>query len=312
MLLRTVIRLLFALAALAVLPVGAQAAETVPVQETLQQAAQVPLQPQVQQAGLIPQTQQPQTQQPQARQPQQIRPARLAQQSRPARFSPHARLLRERRATVEVPIWNGSIAQGPQASYTRRVRSWSDMRFNGIVRQQTDFSCGAAALATIFNGAYGKRTGERQVLVNMLKIADPAVVKDKGFSLLDMKNYVKAIGMQGEGYSVPYDALKQLRVPGIVLMNVKGYKHFVVVRKATKDYVQIADPALGNRTLSRREFEQTWNGVVFVVLAKGYQADNELRNPPSPLAARRLIDHYSPVRNAEIDDFGIRASVFRF
>lgn len=299
-----------------------QAPQAEPIQQALQPAPATPIQA----SEPAPQPAQPQVAQakPQPAREQQARNAErprrtLALASRQTARPPmtgltrqQRQLLRDRRARVDVPIWTGSISEGPQARYVRRVRSWSDMRFLGIVRQQTDFSCGAAALATVFNAAYGKTTSERQVLVNMMKIADPEVVKQKGFSLLDMKNYVKAIGMQGEGYAVPYDALQQLKVPGIVLMNVKGYKHFVVVRHATKDYVQVADPALGNRTLGRKQFQREWNGVVFVVLAKGYQPNNTLRNPPSPLAARRYVDHYSPIRNAEIADFGIRNLNFRF
>lgn len=218
----------------------------------------------------------------------------------------------EARSLVTVPVWTDSIVAGPQASTNRPVRSWKDMRFEGVVRQQADFSCGAAALATIFNTAYGRRATEAQVLVNMFKIADPAVVREKGFSLLDMKNYVRAIGMTGEGYSVPYQTLLQLRVPGIVLLNIRGYKHFVVVRRAEANFIHIGDPALGNRAMSRRNFERAWNGVVFVVVGEGYNPDNVLRNPPSPLSARRLLDHYSPIRSAEAEDFGIRNLIFRF
>ena len=215
-------------------------------------------------------------------------------------------------SNVTVPIWTNSISTGPQLTMDRPVRNWKDMRFEGVVRQQSDFSCGAAALATIFNTAYGRRATEQQVLVNMFKIADPVVVREKGFSLLDMKNYVRAIGMTGEGYAVPYTTLLQLRVPGIVLLNIKGYKHFVVIRKAEGNFVHIGDPALGNRAMSRRNFERAWNGVVFVVLGEGYNPDNVLRNPPSPLSARRLIDHYSPIRNATPEDFGFRNQTFEF
>jgi len=218
----------------------------------------------------------------------------------------------EARSTATIPVWTTSIVEGPQMTMDRPVRNWKEMRFEGVVRQQTDFSCGAAALATIFNTAYGRRATEGQVLVNMFKIADPEVVKEKGFSLLDMKNYVRAIGMTGEGYAVPYDTLLQLRVPGIVLLNIRGYKHFVVIRKAEPGFIHVGDPALGNRAMSRRNFERAWNGVVFVVLGEGYNPDNVLRNPPSPLSARRLLDHYSPIRSAEPADFGIRNQTFRF
>lgn len=210
-------------------------------------------------------------------------------------------------ATV-VPMWTGSFHQGAGSLTGKPVRSWKAMKFDGMVRQQTDFSCGAAALATIFNYAYGKRTTERQVLVNMLKVADPQVVRDKGFSLLDMKNYVNAVGMTGEGFEVPYAALEHLKVPGIVLLDIKGYKHFVVVRKVDGDRIHLADPALGNRVMAQGDFEDAWNGVVFVVLGEGYDPSTALRNPPPPVSAARLFDMRSPIRDAEASDFGLHSA----
>lgn len=215
-------------------------------------------------------------------------------------------------SSVTVPLWTGAPAQGTQMTVTKPVRSWKEMRFTGLIRQEADFSCGAAVLATIFNQAYGRHATEKQILVNMLKVADPAIVKEKGFSLLDMKNYVTALGMNGAGFSVPYDALLQLKVPGIALLNIRGYKHFVVIRKATKDYVQLGDPALGNRMMGRRAFERGWNGVVFVVLADGYDPKNALANPPPPLIARHLYNERAPVENADPADFGIRSTTFSF
>lgn len=210
-------------------------------------------------------------------------------------------------APVAVPT--GLAAPGGSASYyTHRMRSWKSMKFDDVVAQHTDFSCGAAALATIFNYAYGKHTTEGQVLVNMLKIADPQVVRDKGFSLLDMKHYVSAVGMTGAGFKVDYPALKDLKVPGIVLLNIRGYKHFVVVRKVSADDVQLADPALGNRVMSRPAFEKAWNGIVFVVLGDGYDPNSPLKNPPPPLSAKRLFDQRSPIPDAELPGYGIETA----
>lgn len=208
-----------------------------------------------------------------------------------------------------MPVWLGPVSKGSETIIHKPVRSWKAMKFTNVVRQQTDFSCGAAALATIFNFAYGKDATEQQVLVNMMKVADPEIVRDKGFSLLDMKNYVAAVGMTGEGFKVDYDALQHLKVPGIVLLNIKNYKHFVVVRKAADDVIHIADPALGNRIMSRGAFEDSWNGIVFVVLGEGYDPETVLRNPPPPLSARQLFGQRSPVPNAEPYDFGLLNAV---
>lgn len=210
----------------------------------------------------------------------------------------------------QAPIQISTVSEG--APYVAKsVKSWKDLKFVNVVRQQTDFSCGAAAVATIFNYAYGKTTSEHQVLVNMLKVADEATVREKGFSLLDIKTYVEAIGMRGEGYTVDYPALADLKVPSLVLLNPRGYRHFVVLRKADADYVYVADPALGNRVMSRREFEKTWNHVVFVILADGYDPATVLRKPPPALSARRLFDQRAPIADAEIYDFGL-TNAFNF
>jgi len=203
----------------------------------------------------------------------------------------------------EAPIWMGQVAQGEQ-SIVKPIKSWKALKFTNLVPQQTDFSCGAAAMATIFNHAYGRKTTEAQVLVNMLRVADPDIVREKGFSLLDMKNYARAIGMTGDGYSVAFEALRDLRIPSIALLNMRGYKHFVVVRKVEGNFVHVGDPALGNRIMPRPKFEEAWNGVIFVLLGEGYQPDNVLRNPPPPISARRMFEERSPVPNAEIYDFG--------
>ena len=201
------------------------------------------------------------------------------------------------------PLWLGQVSQG---ATTQDVapKSWKELKFTNLVRQQTDFSCGAAAMATIFKYAYGKRTTEQQVLVNMLKVADPDLVKEKGFSLLDMKNYAKAVGMAAEGYQVEYDALKELKVPAIALLNLNGYKHFVIIRKADDHYVHVGDPALANRVMSRANFQKSWNQVLFVMTGKGFDPGTVLLDPPPPLSARRLFGERSPVFNADAAEFG--------
>lgn len=208
------------------------------------------------------------------------------------------------------PLWLGQTSEGARITPVA-LTSWKDRKFIGLVRQRTDFSCGAAVMATIFNEAFGYSTTEQQVLVNMLKIADPDIVREKGFSLLDMKNYARSIGMEAEGYRLEYDKLIKLDLPSIALLDIKGYKHFVIIRKAYPDRVAVGDPALGNRTMSRKEFEKSWNDVAFVVAGEGYDPDNALIDPPSPLSAKRLLDLHAALPAAETAEFGNTAA-FRF
>ncbi|MCZ7655222.1 MAG: C39 family peptidase [Rhodocyclaceae bacterium] len=126
-----------------------------------------------------------------------------------------------------------------------------EMRYMNMVPQETDFSCGAAALATILKHAYGQEITEHRVIEDMMKVSDQELVREQGFSMLDMKRYVEAIGMRGRGYNVQPEALEKLQVPVVVLLDIRGYKHFVVLKKTVVDRVYIGDPALGNRVMDR-------------------------------------------------------------
>jgi predicted double-glycine peptidase len=68
-------------------------------------------------------------------------------------------------------------------------------------------------------------------------------------------------------------------------MNVEGYDHFVVLRKAAPDYVYVADPLLGNRMLATSDFAKSWDGIMFVIAAPSYNSGNALVNVRHPLNA---------------------------
>lgn len=194
--------------------------------------------------------------------------------------------------------------------YHKHIVSLREAKFTHLIPQQTDFSCGAAALATILRYAYGRDLGETDVLTGMMRIANPEVIKTQGFSLLDIKNYVQTIGLRGRGYRLTAEQLTQVKIPVIVLLDIKGYKHFVVVKKTTSGKVYIADPALGNKVMTRTEFAAGWNGIVFAVIGRGFDRQSVLLNPPEPLTVRRASLR-SPVSDAELIDFGFtRAELF--
>ncbi|GAC1617846.1 MAG: C39 family peptidase [Vulcanimicrobiaceae bacterium] len=168
------------------------------------------------------------------------------------------------------------------------VMSVRERDFDGIVKQQTDFSCGAAVIATLFRDGFGAPVGESDVLQGMLNYTDPALVRSRGFSLLDIKNYAKIVGLSSEGYEIDLAQLQKLRVPAIVLLNVGGYHHFAIIRRADERFAYVADPALGYRRLTLGDFAAEWNGIVLVVAGAGYRPDNVLSRIVPPLTARDL------------------------
>jgi len=186
----------------------------------------------------------------------------------------------------------------------KNLISMRDLKFVNMVPQHTDFSCGAAALATILKYAYNKDITEENVIEGLMKVSDVELVRQKGFSLLDMKNYTQSIGMRGRGYNVTPETLEKVHIPTIVLLNYKGYKHFVVLKKATAEKVYIADPALGNRIMKRDEFDANWNGIIFAVVGQGFDRESILLKPKEALTARKLTDTFHPLTDAELFDFG--------
>lgn len=195
----------------------------------------------------------------------------------------------------------------PGAMVHKSVQSMREMNYSHLVEQQYDYSCGAAAVATILRYGFGmENITEKQVLKGLFKVADPQVVKKRGFSLLDIKHYVQRIGLAGRGYKVSVKGLRRIRVPTIVLLNLDGYYHFVVLREVEGRRVFIADPALGNRTMRLDAFLDAWqNQVVFAVIGPGYDEQNALMQTRGPLSARQLYNIYAPVPSVESVGFGV-------
>ncbi len=192
------------------------------------------------------------------------------------------------------------------AQYSTRVTSMQELHFVNIVRQHTDYSCGAAALATILRYGYHLDVDENVVIDGMLSLADADTVKQRGFSMLDIKHYVEALGMRGRGYRVDIARLRTLRVPVIVLMDIRGYRHFVVLKQVHNGQVELADPILGNRTMELDAFMKAWpSHVLFVVIGSDFDRNTVLLQPVDKPSARSLFARQGgAITDAELLDFG--------
>ena len=165
---------------------------------------------------------------------------------------------------------------GTQGTILKKpVKSMKEMRYTGIVRQKLDISCGTAALATILKYYYARDISEADVIADILNHGDRELIAQKGFSMLDLKLYAERTGeFRAEGFRVPFETLRKLQLPSIVLLDIKGFKHFVVLRGVLGDRVYISDPIIGRRALPVREFTEGWNGILLLVLEKNPQQAN--------------------------------------
>lgn len=191
------------------------------------------------------------------------------------------------------------------ALYVGQVESMQEARYRNMVRQHTDYSCGAAALATILRYAYHVDVDETMVIEGMLGVSDVDLVRQRGFSLLDIKHYVESLGMRGRGYRVSNERLRSLRVPGLVLMDINGFRHFVVLKQVRDDTVELADPMLGNRSMSLADFIEAWpSHVVFAVIGNDFDRNTVLLQPIDRVSARELYARQGSITDAELLDFG--------
>jgi predicted double-glycine peptidase len=150
--------------------------------------------------------------------------------------------------------------------FAARVVSVKEARFTTTVRQQFDFSCGSAAVATLLTHHYGVPVSEREVFAQMFEHGDQAKIRKQGFSMLDMKRYLETRGFHADGFEQPLERLEQEGLPAIVLLSERGYRHFVVVKGIGRGRVLVGDPALGTRAISFDRFSHLWaNQLLFVV-----------------------------------------------
>lgn len=161
--------------------------------------------------------------------------------------------------TVELPYQIGG-------AYSVPATSIKEARSASTIRQQYDFSCGSAALATLLTHHYNHPVSEGVVFEAMFRNGDQAKIRVEGFSLLDMKRYLEAQGFEADGFQEPIDKLAAAKIPAIALINEAGYNHFVVVKGVREGRVLIGDPAGGTRALTASAFKAVWtNQVLFVI-----------------------------------------------
>ena len=152
------------------------------------------------------------------------------------------------------------------ARFNVPASSLKEIRFRSTLRQQYDFSCGSAALATLLTYHYGHPVSEARVFEQMYLKGDQNKIRREGFSLLDMQRFLAAGGFQADGFQLPLQKLIDARLPAIVLIADKGYHHFVVIKGVEHERILVGDPSRGARAMTRAAFEAIWvSKLLFVV-----------------------------------------------
>lgn len=120
--------------------------------------------------------------------------------------------------------------------------------------QQSASDCGAACLVMV-----GRYWGKR---FSINRLRELASVDRHGASLNDLAGAAESIGFTARMVTASLDKLADQSLP--VIAHWEG-NHYIVVYKVTSQQVIIADPAIGQRTLSREQFAQGWTGYTLLL-----------------------------------------------
>ncbi|MGK7883735.1 MAG: ABC transporter transmembrane domain-containing protein [Crocosphaera sp.] len=120
--------------------------------------------------------------------------------------------------------------------------------------QQSASDCGAASLAMI------ARYWGKKLSINRLR--DMANVDRNGASLRGLCHTAESIGFTTRPVKASLDKLAQQQLPAIV--HWEG-KHYIVVYEITKKEVVIADPGIGQKTITHQEFKEKWTGYALLL-----------------------------------------------
>jgi predicted double-glycine peptidase len=186
----------------------------------------------------------------------------------------------------------GAALVGSQTADKPQRHTLKQLRDMYVVKQQLDYSCGSAALATLLQFYFGDKKSEKEILDRLfapLNEKQKKIKARKGFSLLDLRTVARTMGYEAAGFKLPFQQLSRLSAPVIVHLEMEGYKHFAVLRGMSWSRVYLADPARGNLRMSLERFQGEWTGVIFVLGRK-----NEEQIKEYPLAIHHNADYGRP------------------
>lgn len=198
-------------------------------------------------------------------------------------------------SAAQIEIGSGIRVKSP-------LTSMKDLRDQDVVKQRFDFSCGAAALATILRYGFAENVSEGQILVDLFDLpseAERAERRRTGFSLLDLQRVAQARGYNAQGFRLYPEQLRLLSGPVIVFIEPRGYKHFAVLRGLRGDRVHLADPSRGQVRMPAYTFRESWlqddgKGIIFVVEPKTGLANRD--TPLTLTATERPLPEIMSVR----------------
>jgi predicted double-glycine peptidase len=158
-----------------------------------------------------------------------------------------------------------------QHQFQRYVCSWQQLKRQNVVMQRRDYSCGAAALATLIRYYWGDPVNEETFLKELDKLLTPEEVADRvknGLTITDLRRAAVSKGYLATLGKLPFNKLVESKVPVLLGVTIEGFDHFVVYRGWDGQYVYLADPIQGNIRVHTCDFGKQWQKNAILAVAK--------------------------------------------
>ncbi len=129
------------------------------------------------------------------------------------------------------------------------------------IRQRDFQDCGVTCMEYIINHYHG--------YVPIEKLREDTFTDREGTSAYHIVETFKKYQFDSYGKKIGYHDLRKDFLPAIVhIVLPNGLNHFVVLVRVSKSEVVLMDPMIGKRTLSKKDFECLWDGVILFAIPK--------------------------------------------
>jgi len=127
------------------------------------------------------------------------------------------------------------------------------------VKQHDITDCGAACIASI--ATY------YDLDLPIARIRQFASTDTKGTNILGLIEASTRIGFTARGVKGVYENLFNIPLPVIAHVNQNNLAHYIVIYRVTTSFIEIMDPAYGEKQrLAHDDFKQKWTGVLVMLL----------------------------------------------
>lgn len=165
----------------------------------------------------------------------------------------------------------GPPVRNSERTFQRCVRNYKELQRRNIVMQKRDYSCGAAALATVCYYYWGDNVDEEFFLALLDLLLTDEEIEDRienGLAMTDLRKAAVKAGYQASIGKLSFEKLSNSKVPLIVGITVDDYDHFVVYRGTDGVHVYLADPIRGNLRIPTTIFVRQWQENAILAIAK--------------------------------------------